>query len=182
MDAMKIVLTYADYAALPNDGKRYEILDGELSVSPAPGRAHQRAVGQLFILLTAHVRAGQLGEVYVSPFDVILADTTIVQPDIVYVATARLGIISERAVEGAPTLALEVISPSSRQIDRTTKLQLYARYGVAYVWFVDPTVRSIEAHALRSGSYVLQSRAVGDEPFRAEPFPDLTIATASLWT
>jgi Uma2 family endonuclease len=181
MEAVKVVLTYADYVALPDDGKRYEILDGELSVTAAPGRTHQRAVGTLFSLFDTHVRARGLGEVYVSPFDVILHDTSIVQPDIVYVATARLGIISERGVGGTPTLAVEVISPSSGQIDRHTKLQLYARYGVPHFWIVDPFARSIDAHVLQSVGYVLAARAAGDEPLRAEPFPDLTIPLTSLW-
>jgi len=181
MEAVKVVLTYADYVALPDDGKRYEILDGELSVTAAPGRTHQRVVGTLFSLFDTHVRARGLGEVYVSPFDVILHDTSIVQPDIVYVATARLGIISERGVGGTPTLAVEVISPSSGQIDRHTKLQLYARYGVPHFWIVDPFARLIDAHVLQSVGYVLAARAAGDEPLRAEPFPDLTIPLTSLW-
>jgi hypothetical protein len=102
MDVMKPRLTYTDYVALPDDGRRYEILVGELAVTPAPGRRHQEIVGELFSLLHGHVKARGLGQVFVSPFDVILAETSVVQPDIVYVAIGRLGIVSERGVEGAP--------------------------------------------------------------------------------
>jgi hypothetical protein len=82
MTSVKVVLTYEDYAALPNDGKRYEILDGELSVSGAAGRTHQHVVLRLAAALDAHVTTHGLGEVYIAPFDVVLAETTIVQPDI----------------------------------------------------------------------------------------------------
>ena len=181
MAAMRAVLTYADYVALPDDGRRYEILDGALAVTPAPGRRHQRAVGALFRVLDGHVRGHELGEVYVSPFDVILDDTSIVQPDIVYVAATRLGIVAERGVEGAPSLAVEVTSPSTRQHDRNTKLGLYARHGVPHVWIVDPEARSIDAYVLRSGVYAREAHAAGDAALRAEPFSDLEIPTPTLW-
>src|SRR5256885_16625051 len=80
----RIVLTYRDYEALPADGRRYELHDGQLFVTAAPGLPHQRLVGRLFILLQKHVEAYGLGEVFVSPVDCILSDTTIVQPDVVY--------------------------------------------------------------------------------------------------
>ena len=99
------VLTYADYLALPNDGKRYEILDGELFVTAAPSRQHQRVVLRLAAMLDAHVTAHSLGEVDIAPFDVILSDPNVVQPDIIFVATDRLPAFSDRGLEGAPTLA-----------------------------------------------------------------------------
>jgi Uma2 family endonuclease len=82
-----------------------------------------------------------------APFDVILAETTIVQPDIIFVPNDRLGIFSSRGAEGAPTLVIEILSPSTARIDRGTKLQLYARYGVPYYWIVDPGRRAIEVYA-----------------------------------
>jgi Uma2 family endonuclease len=178
---MRAVLTYADYALLPDDGRRYEILGGELAVTPAPSRRHQRAVGALFRLLDSHVRAHALGEVYVSPFDVILDDTSVVQPDIVYVAAERLGIVAERGVEGAPSLAVEVTSPSTHQRDRNAKRELYARHGVPHVWIVDPEARTIDAYVLHGGAYALAVHAAADASLRAEPFPDLEILTRSLW-
>ena len=128
MRSVRAVLTYADYAALPDDGRRYEILAGELAVThERPGRRHQEIVGELFSALHGHVKARGLGQVFVSPFDVILDDTSVVQPDIVYVAIDRLAIVSERGVEGAPSLAVEVVSPSTRRRDRDAKRELYAR-------------------------------------------------------
>lgn len=181
MGAVRVVLTYADYVALPNDGKRYEIHDGELSVTPAPGRTHQRLVLELGSLLNAHVKARGLGEIDIAPFDVILDGTSIVQPDVVYISRDRSGVVSERGVDGAPTLAIEIMSPSTVQIDRGTKLQLYARHRVPHYWIVDPVARTVEAYTLRSGAYELSVRVAGDEALRAEPFPDLEILLASLW-
>ncbi|MBI3636139.1 MAG: Uma2 family endonuclease [Candidatus Rokubacteria bacterium] len=177
---MNVVLTYRDYAALPNDGKRYEIHDGELSVTPAPGTRHQRVIGALFAGLRAHVIAHGLGEVFVSPFDVILSNSTIVQPDITFVAAERSRIVSERGLEEAPTLAVEILSPSTAHIDRSTKLQLYARYAVPYYWIVDPEARSMEIYVLESGAYGGAQRRSGDPLVDLPPFAGLTLdATTS---
>jgi hypothetical protein len=111
----KIVLTYEDFAALPDDGKRYELHEGELSVTPSPGRRHQTILGRLFVLLTLHVRATGNGEVFVSPFDVIMTNITVVEPDIVYVDHERLHTVSERGVEDRQALfAIAGESPTSR--------------------------------------------------------------------
>ena len=181
MANVKAVMTYQDYAALPDDGRRYEIHDGELSVTPAPGRTHQAIVGRLFALLLEHVTTRALGEVYVAPFDTILSSTTIVQPDIVFVATDRLTVLAEHGVEGAPTLVVEVISPSTIRIDRTTKLSLYARHGVPHCWIVDPGARTIEAFALEDAAYRLAAKLDGERPRPLSPFSDLLLAPAVLW-
>src|SRR5206468_3524574 len=120
----RIVLTYDDYAALPDDGKRYELHEGELSVTPSPGRRHQRILSNLHRILAAHVEASRHGELLLSPFDAILSDITVVVPDLMYVDDAHLPIVRERGVEGGPTLAIEIISPYSGHIDRRRKLAL----------------------------------------------------------
>ena len=137
MTPARAVLTYQDYAALPDDGRRYEIHEGELSVTPAPGSRHQIVSANLFTALNAH--------------------------------------------EGAPTLAVEILSPSTRGIERSTKLRLYASYGVPWYWIVDPDSRVVETYRLEAGSYTLSARVTGDEPLSAEPFPGLALAPASLW-
>ena len=128
----RVVLTYQDYAALPNDGRRYEIHEGELSVTAAPGSKHQIVSMRLGAALHTHVEARGLGIVVAAPLDVILTDRTVVQPDIVYVATDLTARISERGIEGAPTLVVEILSPSTRETDRSAKLRLYASCGVPW--------------------------------------------------
>jgi len=111
--ATRIVLTYADLVAMPSDGKRYELHEGEIYMTAAPRPRHQQVVGNLYLILTAHVRPLGLGEVFLSPIDVILADVTVVEPDLVYLEAAGLGRVSDRAIEGPPTLAIEVLLPTT---------------------------------------------------------------------
>jgi len=177
----RALLTYSDYAALPDDGRRYELHQGELSVTPAPGVRHQRVIIPLGSRLYEHVRARGLGEVLVAPTDCILSNVTVVQPDILYVATDRQTIISERGIEGAPTLAVEVLSPSTARLDRDRKMKLYAEYGVPYYWIVDPETRSVEAYTLTGTAYALAGRLTS-EPAALPPFSDLTLDPASIWS
>ncbi|MBI4634927.1 MAG: Uma2 family endonuclease, partial [Candidatus Rokubacteria bacterium] len=169
----RVLLTYREYAALPDDGRRYEIHDGDLSVTPAPGLAHQKISQRLFDVLFHHVQARGLGEIYYAPVDVILSDRSVVQPDIVFVENSRRGVLGPRGIEGAPTLAVEIMSPSSTLTDRATKHQLYARHGVPYYWIVDPEARAVEAYGLGPGGYTLALRATGPEPVSPPPFEGL---------
>ncbi|MGH7354167.1 MAG: Uma2 family endonuclease [Candidatus Rokuibacteriota bacterium] len=181
MTPARVVLTYRDYEALPNDGRRYEIHEGKLSVTAAPRTRHQIVSINLASALHVHVTARGVGQVFHAPTAVILSDTSVVEPDIVYVATDRLGQISERGIEGPPTLAVEILSPSTAQTDRQTKMQLYARHAVPWYWIVDPDNRGVEVYRLAAGGYVLDTRASGDEPLSAELLADLVIAPSSLW-
>ena len=172
-------LTYQDYAALPEDGRRYQILDGELCVTPAPGSRHQEISANLMVALHTYVKAHGLGKVLPAPLDVILSDTSIVQPDVVFVAAERLGSVSARGIEGAPTLAVEILSPTTAALDRRRKRDLYARHGVTYYWIVDGDTRTIEMYQLAGETYELLARATGDAPVSVEPFPGLSLT--DLW-
>src|SRR5438132_4535687 len=136
-----IKLTYEDYVDLPDDGRRYEILDGELEVSPAPAPRHQAVSLNLVWILHGHVQERGLGSVYYAPIDVILADTSIVQPDLVFIAAGRESIVSSRGIEGAPDLAVEILSPWSVRRDRVAKAARYARYDTRPYWRADRDAR-----------------------------------------
>jgi Uma2 family endonuclease len=177
----RVRLTYEDYAALPDDGRRYELYEGELSVTPAPGVSHQEVLGNLYVILRGHVNAGVLGKVLIAPADCILEHITVVQPDLMFIATERLSIVSERAIEGAPTLAIEIISPSSLVIDRRRKPQLYARYAVPFYWIVDPPARTIEAYRLDRAGYQPAGVLSGTDPASLPPFPDLLLDPREIW-
>src|SRR2546425_7423804 len=181
MDSRSALLTYRDYAALPDDGRRCELHDGALSVTPAPGTRHQRISRNLYDVLRDHVTAWGLGEVLYSPLDVILSDTTVVQPDLVHLDLSRRDLVSERGVEGLPSLVVEILSPSTRTIDRVTKPVLYARHGVPFFWLVDPEARILKAFAWGPECYSLVVRATGAAPIGPPPFPDLALIPASLW-
>ena len=181
----RTTLTYRDYAALPDDGKRYEIHDGELIEMSALTPWHQIVSANLVDSLRAHVKARGLGLILYAPLDIILSDrpdeTTILQPGIIFLDRSRLGLISQGAIEGPPTLAVEILSPSTAAIDRTRKRTLYARYGVPSYWLVDVEARDIEACVLRSGQYVPVARVSGTAPVDLPPFVGLGLVPASLW-
>jgi Uma2 family endonuclease len=177
----RIVLTYEDYAALPHDGKRYELHEGELSPMGAPSVRHQLIIGNLYSIFRAYVLAVGRGQVLLSPLDCIMSDITVVQPDLVYVDETRRRLLSERALEGAPTLAVEILSPWSRHIDRGVKMRLYARHGVEWYWIVDGDALTIDAHRLEGDGYRLDARLEGATPRALPPFPDLPLDPAAIW-
>ncbi len=148
----KIKLTYEDYAKTPDD-ERYELIDGELFMVPSPNIPHQRTVGDLGTRLKIFVEGNGLGEVYFAPIDVVLSDTNVVQPDLIFVARERLDIITHANIQGAPDLVVEVRSPSTAQRDLTTKRRLYAEHGVKEYWMVDPEARTVTVLLLRNGAF-----------------------------
>jgi Uma2 family endonuclease len=135
--------TYADYQNLPEES-RYEILDGDLIMSPSPTKEHQQVVLRLVRALAAYVESNNLGEVFVAPYDVVLSETDVVQPDILFISKQRASIATKKAVMGAPDLVIEVLSPGTSERDRTVKAKLYARAGVKELWLVDPETRAIQ--------------------------------------
>ena len=170
-------LTREDLAEMPDDGHRYELIDGILIVSPAPRRIHQRASFRLSVLLDAALPADL--ELLPAPFDVALADDTVMQPDLV---VPRIEDLTDRDLPAAPVLAVEVLSPSSRGIDLLLKKDRLERAGCAHYWVVDPLEPSITAWALTGGAYRQVARAVGAETFEvAEPF-DVRVIPAELVT
>ena len=148
----KIRLTYEDYAKTPDD-ERYELLDGELVMVPSPNIPHQETVIGLGARLYIFVQGMGLGKVYVAPIDVVLSDTNVVQPDVVFVSRERLGIITHANIQGAPDLVVEVRSPSTAQRDLTIKRRLYAEHGVKEYWMVDPEARTVTVLLLRNGGF-----------------------------
>jgi Uma2 family endonuclease len=175
------LLTYEDYLAWPEDGVRREILDGEMVVSPSPATLHQLVLGNLYDLLRGHVRAHGLGSIFFAPPTVVLANTTVVEPDLFYIEAARSALLGPRGVHGAPTLLVEVLSPSTASVDPGRKSRLYARLGVPYYWIVDTDGHAIEAYEAEAGAYRLVARGSGDTPVALPPFADLAFAPESLW-
>jgi Uma2 family endonuclease len=135
-------LTYQDYAALPDDGRRYELIDGELCEVTSPSRAHQRLLKRLFRLLDA-AEARRLGEVFVAPFDVKLSESDVLEPDLLFVSRERASIVGSRFVAGGPDLIVEILSTSTRRRDLGIKADLYAKAGVREYWLGDPDVPSL---------------------------------------
>jgi Uma2 family endonuclease len=178
-DLVRGPFTRADLESTPNDGRRYEVIDGVLIVSAAPGRVHQRATTRLFIAL--HNAAPATFEVLSGPFAVGLADDTEIQPDIV---VGRDEDYTEREI-ARPLLCVEVLSPSTRLIDTHVKRARFERARIPSYWVVDPVARPAEAAIVaweldEKGAYRQVARVVGEETFKADsPFP-VTIVPADL--
>ena len=145
-------LTYEDYASLPDD-ERCELIDGELIPMPSPKEIHQSVSGTLFMSVGMFVRITGLGRIYFAPFDVILSPTNVVQPDLIFVSSARAHIITEDNIRGAPDLVVEILSPSTAGYDRTTKRNLYARHGVREYWLIDPYGKTATVLILGANGY-----------------------------
>ena len=177
----RVVLTYADLREMPDDRNRYEILEGDLVVTPAPNTSHQGASMGLTMVLGSHIRERKLGKLFAASTDVILSDITVVEPDLLFVSRERLAIVESAAIRGAPDLVVEILSPTTVRRDREAKRQIYPLHGIPNYWIVDPVERRIEAHVLSGSDYVLSAQASGEESFRAPPFPELTIPLSEVW-
>jgi Uma2 family endonuclease len=137
-------LTYEDYLTFPDDGRRHELIDGEHFVTPAPIPRHQLAVTELVLALGNWVEEDGTGLVLPSPIDVVFDDTTVVQPDLLWISEERRSIVTETNVQGAPDLVVEVLSPTTRRTDEIIKRKLYGRFGVREYWIVDPELETIK--------------------------------------
>jgi Uma2 family endonuclease len=176
-----VKLTYDDYVTLPDDGRRYEILDGELAVSPSPTSIHQFVSHNLEFLLSAWVRAQRLGRVWDAPLDLILEPTVVMQPDIFFIANEHSSIVTRRGVEGAPDLVIEILSDSTAARDRGIKLQIYARHRVARYWIVDTEQRTIEVHALRGSAYEVLATYSGTEVAHLDVPDGFVLPLSEVW-
>jgi Uma2 family endonuclease len=149
-----VKLTYDDFVHFPDDGKRHELIDGAHVVTAAPNTKHQRVSMNLSGLLWGFVRERELGEVFAAPFDVLLSDRDVVEPDLVYVSKdRRADILTAANARGAPDLVVEIGSPSTRTRDETIKRRLYERYGVVEYWVVDPELDEIRVYRRAEGRY-----------------------------
>lgn len=132
-------LTVDDYMRLPDDGKRYEIIDGELHVTPPPNLRHQAILGNLYLAIGNFLKANpHLGRAFVARLDVVLSRHDVVEPDLLVVAVDQLAILTPKNVQGPPAIIVEILSPSTRRVDEVKKRQLFERVGVKEYWLLDP--------------------------------------------
>ena len=144
--------TYADYLTTPED-KRYELLDGELLMTPAPNEPHQRFQAELGIRLGLHIKEKKIGRIYFAPTDVLLSDTDVVQPDLLFVSNERSRIITPAGIQGAPDLVVEILSPATAERDTGYKRALYAQHGVKEYWIVSADAGAITVLLLGDDDY-----------------------------
>jgi Uma2 family endonuclease len=168
-------LTRSDLETMPDDGHRYELVDGALVVTPAPSPLHQLVSGRLFLSL-AQACPPDLAVLY-APLDVALSDTTVLQPDLL---VARRADLTARDLPTAPLLAVEILSPSTRLIDLNLKRARYEEAGCPSYWVIDPEVPALTAWVLRGSTDVEAGHVVGDETFTAESPVTVRVCPARL--
>jgi Uma2 family endonuclease len=173
----RVRMTYEELLALPDDGMRHELIDGEHIVTPAPRPGHQIIGGNLYLLIGNYVRERRLGVLFFAPLDVVFGKYDVVEPDLVYFSAERAKeAIGELHARGAPDLAIEVLSPTTRRRDEVTKLRLYERQGVGEYWIVDPDAESVKVFRLVDERYERTGLALSETAVLTSPlFPDLTL-------
>ncbi len=181
MKRARVRFNYGDYLLLPED-KRYEILDGDLYMVPAPNTKHQGISKKLEMALIQYAEANGIGEVFDAPYDVILSEEDIVQPDILLVCKERAGIIGAKNLQGAPDLVVEILSEGTRGKDTEVKRKIYAAFGVAEYWIVDPEAETVEVLLLSEAGYVTASTCHKFERLSSPLLPQLDLPLVEVFT
>jgi len=172
--------TYEDYQQFP-EGAPYELIRGRLAMSPAPTPRHQLVQANLFFELSRVVRDQDEGHVLSAPLDVRLSDTTVLQPDLVFIEADRADLIGDQAIEGAPDLVVEILSPASAHPDLTEKKRLYETHGVREYWVVDPDSETVEIFENSENGFLQAARAVEDGTVSSTAIDDFTVSLPALF-
>ncbi len=175
-----VQFTYEDYLNLPED-RRYEIIDGELYMVPAPFTYHQKISRNLFNPICDYVEDHQLGEVLYAPVDILFSKTDVVQPDIIFIAHENMHILKKENVQGAPDLVVEVLSPSSVKRDYEIKMKLYSRFGVKEYWIADPDAKSVHVYVLQDRLLSLHETYKYEDTLRSSLLQEITIPLKSVF-
>jgi len=173
--------TYEDYCRIPEDGKCHELIEGEFFVSPAPFIQHQSVSANLLRALLQAIHKPGLARVFHPPTDLILARTTVVQPDLIVVGQARESFITKRAVEGPPDVVVEILSPSSLDRDQYIKRKLYEKFQILEYWVVDPEQESITVYRLDEGTYGIRANYDRTSTLESPEFPTLQVPLADVF-
>jgi Uma2 family endonuclease len=178
--AISTKFTHADLLVMPNDGKRREIIDGDLYVTPSPRYSHQKVSARIFAAFVRYLDTHPIGEIAIAPLDVILSDFDVLEPDLLFVMNEHRNVFQDW-VRGAPDLVIEILSPTTNTIDRGPKLKAYARYGVAEYWIVDPVEKAVEVYSLTPTGYQLTRSFSEEESLSSAMLPGFELQVGSLF-
>jgi Uma2 family endonuclease len=176
-------LTYDDFLLLPDDGLRHEIIDGLHYVTPCPSLRHQDLVGRLHLALGNHLATHPgIGRVFLSPLDVVFTIHDVVEPDLLLVASDQRAIMTEKNIQGAPAIVVEVVSKSTRSRDERIKKELFDRGGVREYWIVDPDRRHVVVHRRNSGGFNARTLAAAEDAVLTTPLlPGFSVSIPELF-
>lgn len=168
-------LTVDDYRSLPDTGPRYQLIEGDLIMAPAPNRFHQDISGNIYYLLRAYLERQPLGKLYEAPFDVYFDPINVCQPDIVFFARANEDRLTDAGAEGAPDFIVEILSAKTAFLDKKSKRRIYARSGVKELWLVDPDTKMIHVYLLQEDPETPTASYSARQSFTSPHFPGLKI-------
>ncbi|MBI5767960.1 MAG: Uma2 family endonuclease [Verrucomicrobia bacterium] len=175
------LLTVEDYRATP-EGTRYQLIEGELyAMSPSPKFIHQAIAWNLVGIFNRYLERHAVGRAFFAPFDVYLSDNDVVQPDVFFVANDALRLVQDDGVHGAPDLVIEILSPSTAQLDKKTKRRVYVRAGVKEMWLVDPSLLQIQRYDFARDPAKPVQLIEEDESFATPLLPGLTLSAAEIF-
>lgn len=172
--------THTDLLSFPEDGKRREIIDGDMFVTPAPRLNHQRILRRLALAFENYLEQNPIGELCYSPMDVIFSDFDVLEPDLLLVLNERKEIMQDW-VRGAPDLVIEILSPTTAARDRGVKLRTYARFGVREYWIVDPDESAIETYCLTAEGYELIHTFREDDTLTSALLPEFAVPVRTVF-
>ncbi|MGQ9557980.1 MAG: Uma2 family endonuclease [Desulfurispora sp.] len=172
--------TYTDYLAL-DDGKRYELIEGVLLLTPAPGIVHQHVLAKLAAALAHYVEQNNLGIVLPAPLDMVLDEHLVLQPDLSFISRSRYRIITASCLRGAPDLVVEVLSPSSQLRDRVQKSKIYHQYGVKEYWLADPLAQTVEILSAAEQGWLLAGACGPEDTLHSPLLPGLALALTAVF-
>ncbi|PYV25839.1 MAG: Uma2 family endonuclease [Acidobacteria bacterium] len=178
--AISTKFTHADLLVMPDDGKRREIVDGELFVTPSPLAGHQLVVSRTAAAFLLFLHDHRIGELFVAPLDVILSEYDVLEPDLLFVLNEHRNIMRDW-IRGAPDLVIEVLSPSTGSRDRGPKLKAYARFGVPEYWIVDPDNRAVEVYRLAQTGYPEPRRFLEPDILASPLLPAFALAVRDIF-
>ncbi|CBE68492.1 MAG: Uma2 family endonuclease [Candidatus Methylomirabilis oxygeniifera] len=180
---VQVKFTYEDYLLFPDDGRRHELIDGEHHVTPSPSERHQRITLNLACSIVDHLKLHPAGRLYTAPFDVILSSFDVVQPDLVFISSAKASIITAHNIQGAPDLLIEILSESTRKTDEIIKRKLYERHGVQEYWIVDPELETVKVYRTTPHGYsrVAELSHEASDTLCTPLLPDLSIPLIDLF-
>jgi Uma2 family endonuclease len=174
-------MTAAEFFSLPEGPPYFQLIDGDLYLSPSPRRFHQKLVVRLVGLLHSYLERHPIGEIYVAPSDVVFTEDTILNPDIYFVSRERAGILTEQGAEGAPDLVVEVLSPGTATLDLGRKREVYAESGVREMWVVSPKTRGVEVYRFAENASEPAAILIEGGTLASALFPDLAVRISDLF-
>ncbi len=181
VNTLKPRVGYTDLVNAPEDGRRYELYDGEVLVVASPLPRHQIVSENVAALLRSYV-AAYGGTYLATPIDIVFSEYDVLMPDLVFFVEARKHLVQlDAPIRDAPDLAVEILSPSTAATDRGRKMQMFARYGVREYWIIDPVKERLEIHTLARSGYELAQVATGPFPIRSPLLPQVEAPVESLF-